>query len=331
MLLDRSVFKLKTISRQIYELGIVPVVKLDRAEDAVPLAKALMNGGLPVAEITFRTDAAEESIKKIAAELPEMLIGAGTILTTEQADRAMTAGAKFIVSPGLNEKVVSHCVEKGYPIYPGCSTPGDVERALALGINEIKFFPAEQSGGLEMIKALSAPYVNATFMPTGGINEANLNSYLAFDKIIACGGSWMVKDDLIKAGRFDEIERLTAAAVQKMLSFSIVHIGCNCGDEATAQADAKELGSLLGLPLNESAGNIFVGSIFEIIKSNYLGKNGHIAIGTNSVDRAAAYFAARGFALHSEAVSYDDKGRMKVAYLEKEFAGFAVHLVNAVK
>jgi len=316
------------ISRQIYELGIIPVVKLDRAEDAVPLANALIKGGLPVAEITFRTDAAAESIRQITTNLPNMLVGAGTVLTTEQADRAIEAGAKFIISPGFDEVVVNHCIKKGYPIYPGCSTASDVAKALSMGLTEIKFFPAEQAGGLDMIKALSAPYVNARFMPTGGINEANLNTYLAFDKILACGGSWMVKDDLIKTGKFDEIEKLTAAAVQKMLGFSIMHIGCNCGDEASAKSDAQELGNLLGLPVTDNPTNLFVGTIFELIKSTYLGKNGHIAIGTNSVDRAAAYFQARGFALHDEAVSYDDKGRMKVAYLAKEFAGFAVHFVN---
>lgn len=188
------------VLRKIQLMGIVPVVKLDDAKDAVPLAKALCDGGLPCAEVTFRTAAAEESIRLMREAFPHMLIGAGTVLTTEQVDLAVNAGATFIVSPGLNPKVVRYCVDKGIPITPGCSAPSDVEVAIELGLEVVKFFPAEAAGGLAMIKAMAGPYVNMKFMPTGGINANNLTSYLDFPKVIACGGSWMVKDDIIKAG-----------------------------------------------------------------------------------------------------------------------------------
>ena len=203
--------------KKIGETGIIPVVVLNRVADAEPLAESLIKGGLPCAEVTFRTDAAEESIRAIAKKFPEMFVGAGTVLTVEQADRAVDAGAKFIVSPGLNPKVVEHCLKKNYPITPGIMTPSELEIALGFGLDVVKFFPAENAGGLKMIKAISAPYTMMKFMPTGGINTTNVRDYLACDKILACGGSWMVKGDLINAGDFAKIEELTkeAAAIVK--------------------------------------------------------------------------------------------------------------------
>lgn len=202
------------VLEKIQKIGIVPVVVLNDAKDAAPLAKALCDGGLPCAEVTFRTDAAEESIRIMSTEFPQMLVGAGTVLTTEQVDRAVAAGAKFIVSPGLNPKVVKYCIEKGVPVTPGTCTPSEVEQAIELGLEVVKFFPAEPAGGLNMIKAMAAPYVGMKFMPTGGINPKNVREYLAFDKILACGGSWMVKGSLVDAGEFDKIEELTREAVE---------------------------------------------------------------------------------------------------------------------
>ena len=202
------------ILQKISEIRIVPVVAIDRAEDAVNLGRALMNGGIPCAEVTFRTDAAEEAIRIMSREFPEMLIGAGTVLKTEQVDRAVAAGAKFIVSPGLNPKVVGYCVNKGIPMVPGCANPSDIEAALEFDLEVVKFFPAEALGGLPLIKAMSAPYGNVKFMPTGGINAGNILKYLEFKKVIACGGSWMVDKKLIAEGRFDEIERLCKEAVE---------------------------------------------------------------------------------------------------------------------
>lgn len=197
---------------KIKEIGIVPVIVLDDVKDAVPLAKALMDGGLPCAEVTFRTAAAEDSIRAISEAYPDMLVGAGTVLTTEQVDRALAAGAKFMVSPGFNPRIVKYCQEKGVPITPGCSSPTDIEQALEHGLKVVKFFPAEQLGGLPMIKALAGPYVDVSFMPTGGINAANVKDYLAYNRILACGGSWMVKKDMIQAGDFDGIAILVKEA-----------------------------------------------------------------------------------------------------------------------
>ena len=202
------------VLEKIQKIGIVPVVVLDDAKDAAPLAKALCEGGLPCAEVTFRTAAAEESIRIMSEQFPEMLVGAGTVLTTEQVDRAVAAGAKFIVSPGVNPRTVKYCVEKGILITPGCANPSDIEQALENGLDVVKFFPAEPAGGLKMIKAMAAPYVGVKFMPTGGINQNNVRDYLAYDRILACGGSWMVKGDMVAAGEFDKIKELAKEAVE---------------------------------------------------------------------------------------------------------------------
>ena len=204
---------MKTMEEQLKELGVVPVVVLNDAKDAVPLAEALVEGGLPCAEVTFRTEAAEESIRLIAEKYPDMLVGAGTVLTIEQVDRAVAAGAKFIVSPGFDPEIVDYCLDKGVPVFPGCVTPSEVAQAVKRGLKIVKFFPAEQFGGLATIKALAAPYTGLKFMPTGGVSAKNLEDYLSYDKIIACGGSWMVKGDLVKAGEFDKIRELTEEAV----------------------------------------------------------------------------------------------------------------------
>ena len=202
------------VSETIQKMGVVPVVVLNDTKDAAPLAKALVEGGLPCAEVTFRTEAAEESIRIMTTEYPEMFVGAGTVLTIDQVDRAVAAGAKFIVSPGFDPEIVDYCIEKDIPVYPGCITPSEVALAVKRGLKVIKFFPAEQFGGVSTIKALAAPYTGVKFMPTGGVSAKNLESYLSFDKIVACGGSWMVKGDLVKAGKFDEITELVKEAVQ---------------------------------------------------------------------------------------------------------------------
>ena len=207
------------ILEQLGTYGIVPVVVLQDAAKAEPLAEALCKGGLACAEVTFRTDAAEESIRIMSEKFPEMLVGAGTVLTIEQADCAVKAGAKFIVSPGLNPEVVKWCQAHEVPVIPGIVTPTEMEQAIGLGLTMVKFFPAEPAGGISMIKAMAAPYTGIRFMPTGGINAKNLEDYLSCDKILCCGGSWMVKGDLVKAGEFDKIRELTAEA--KKLADSI--------------------------------------------------------------------------------------------------------------
>ena len=203
-----------SILERIREIGIVPVIAISDVEKAVPLARALLDGGIPCAEITFRTAEGEESIRRVAKEVPEVLLGAGTVLNTDQVDRAVNAGAKFLVSPGFNRTVVNYCVQNNILIVPGCSTPTDMEAALEFGLDTVKFFPAEQAGGLAYIKACAAPYTKLRFMPTGGINTNNIGTYLKFDKVIACGGSWMVTKELINAGKFDEITKISKEAIK---------------------------------------------------------------------------------------------------------------------
>jgi len=194
-------------------LGLVPVVKIERAEDAVELGRALLAGGLPCAEITFRTEAAEEAIRRIASSLPDIVLGAGTILSVDQADRAVSAGAKFIVSPGFNRKVVDWCLGNQIPVTPGVVTPTEIDMALEVGLDILKFFPAEAMGGIKTLKAISAPYGGVKFIPTGGISRDNLADYLTLPSVHCCGGSWLVKADLITAGKFDEITYLAQQAV----------------------------------------------------------------------------------------------------------------------
>lgn len=310
------------------KLGIVPVIALDNKEDALPLAKALCDGGLPCAEVTFRTDAAEESIQIITKAYPDMLVGAGTVLTTEQADRALDAGAQFIVSPGFSPKVVSHCLERGVTIIPGCTSPTDIEQAMEFGLEVVKFFPAEASGGVQMIKALAAPYSKIKFMPTGGITAKNLTSYLDFNKVIACGGSWMVNNELICQGHFEEITNLTKEAVSTLLGFELAHIGINAKEETEANSLSSTLDKLLGFKSKEGNASIFVGSAIEIMKQPYLGAHGHIAIKTNYIHRAIYHLQMRGFDFDMNTAKYDEKSNLKAIYLRKEYGGFAIHLVQ---
>jgi 2-dehydro-3-deoxyphosphogluconate aldolase/(4S)-4-hydroxy-2-oxoglutarate aldolase len=314
--------------KKIQKMGIVPVVKLDDAKDALPLAKALVEGGLPCAEVTFRTSAAEESIRLMRQAYPDMLIGAGTVLTTEQVDQAVNAGATFIVSPGLNPRIVRYCVDKDIPITPGCSNPSDIEAAIELGLEVVKFFPAEAAGGLAMIKAMAAPYVNMKFMPTGGINAKNLISYLDFNKIIACGGSWMVSDELIKAGDFDRITALTKEAVTLMLGFELRHIGINAANETEADGIAASFERLFGFAKNAGSSSIFAGTGIEVMKQPFLGQNGHIAIQTNYIERAIYHLEAQGFTFNQESKKYGKNDKLTAIYLNEELGGFAIHLVQ---
>ena len=314
---------------ELYSIGLIPVIKIENAEDAVPLAKALIDGGLPAAEITFRTKCAAEAIKNITDAYPEMLVGAGTVLTTEQVDAAIAAGSKFIVSPGLNPKTVSYCLSKGVPMLPGCANPSDVEAALELGLTTVKFFPAEAVGGLKMLKAMAAPYGQLTFMPTGGINENNLLDYLKFNKIIACGGSFMVNEELIKAKDWAAITALTKNAVKIMLGLEFTHMGINTENAEEAKRSAKLFEVMFGMTNRETSKSVFAGEAFEFMNGKGPGRCGHIGIRTNFVDRAMAYFKRMGFEFDESSIVYDDKtGKPKFVYFKDEISGFAVHLVQ---
>ena len=263
----------------------------------------------------------------MSSKFPELVVGAGTVLTPEQADRAMNAGAKFIVSPGLNPKVVKHCLDKGYPIVPGTSNPSDVEVAIELGLDVVKFFPAEAAGGLNMIKSMAAPYTQMKFMPTGGINATNLKSYLDFNKIVCCGGSWMVKKDMVAAGDFEGIKKLTREAVDTMLGFEMRHVGVNMANAEEAEELADTLEKMFSFPKKVGNSSIFSGTGFEIMKKQGRGTHGHIAIATNYIERAIYHLQKRGFEFDEDSRVIKE-GKLKAIYFKGSFGGFDMHLVQ---
>ena len=316
------------VLQQISNIGIIPVIAIEDAEQAVPLARALVAGGLPAAEVTFRTAAGEEAIRRIAKEVPEMLVGAGTVLTKEQADRALAAGAQFIVSPGFNPEVTRYVIEKGALMMPGTATPGEMEQAMSLGLDVVKFFPAEQNGGVAKLKALAGPYTNLRWMPTGGVNTKNMMDYLGFDKIVACGGTWMVKKDLINGQKWDEITAICKDAVKTMLGFELRHVGINCADEAEAERTAQMFSTVFGWEYKPGNSSVFSGTAVECMKTPYLGERGHIAVGTNNVDRAMYHLGLHGITFDESTRKTDAKGKTKAIYLKDSFCGFAVHLVQ---
>ena len=318
---------MSTMADKFEELGVIPVVVLYDVKDALPLAKALYEGGLPCAEVTFRTAAAEESIRVMHEAYPDMVLAAGTVLTTEQVDRAVAAGASLIVSPGFDPEIVDYCISKNIEVVPGIVTPSELAQAVKRGLTRVKFFPAEAAGGLKMIKAMCAAYTNVRIMPTGGINAKNISEYLECDKIFCCGGSWMVKKDLVAAGEFDKIRDLTKEAVQTMLGFELAHIGINCDSETEAEKTADAFDGLFGFTKKVGNSSVFAGTAVEAMKSKGLGSKGHIAVATNSVVRAKNYLEMMGYKFNEESAKF--KGdKMTAIYLADEIGGFAVHLVQ---
>ncbi len=314
------------LQKKIHDIGIVPVIAIDDAKKAVPLARALVKGGLSAAEVTFRTAAATDAIKAIVSEVPQMIVGAGTVLTCEQADRAIDAGASFIVSPGFNPEVTRHVISKGVCMMPGTATAGEMEQAMALGLDVVKFFPAEQNGGIEKLKALAGPYRNLMWMPTGGINTDNLDRYMSFPQILACGGTWMVKKDLIENEKWDDITRICEDAVRRMLGFRLRHIGINSENAEEGIKTAKTLSTIFGLEYNENENAVFVGKGFaEVMKFNGQGTKGHIGVTTNDVDRAIYHLGLKGITVDEETRKTDERGTFFI-YLSGEIGGFRFHL-----
>jgi len=320
--------KMDACIKELYRIGIVPVVALEDAADALPLGAALKKGGVSAIEVTFRTAAAADAIRLLTREMPELLVGAGTVLTKAQADAAIEAGAKFIVSPGFQPELVSYVLSKGVPMCPGTATPGEMEQAMALGLSAVKFFPAEQNGGAPMLKALSAPYRDLLFMPTGGVKLENLRTYLALDQVFACGGTWLATKDDIKAKAFDKITARTREAVKTMLNFRIKHVGINSKDEAEAKKTATLLCSIFDFDYNDTELSVFTGSAVEVMKFMGRGSLGHVAIGADNVDRAEYYLRQRGFSFDESTRRVDASGRTTFLYLKDEIGGFAFHLTK---
>lgn len=314
------------VEELIYTSGIMPVIKIDRTLDAVPLCRALADGGLALAEITFRTPAAAEAIALVTAELPDMTVGAGTVTCIKQAEAAQEAGAMFLVSPGFNPEVVKWCVNNNMLIYPGCTTASEVESAMNLGLRVVKFFPAEQSGGLEKIKALCGPYPTMRFMPTGGINLKNMADYLLSPRIFACGGSFMIKEELVSRGGWAEISALTRQAVTVAHGFELVGMGLNLDSAAQAVEAAEELGCLTGHKIQEGQSAVLVGSGVELVKSSGSGK-GYLIYGVLNVDRSIGYLRRRGFEPDEGSIRRNSEGNIVFAGLKKSIGGFGLHLV----
>jgi len=310
----------------IRDVGILPLTAFKSADDAVPVGNALVKGGLPLLEVTFRTSAAEESIYRLTKNCPELVVGAGTIHSIEQAEAAVKAGAKFILTAGLRQDVVDWCKQKNIMIIPGISSATDLEKALDLGMNVCKFFPASSSGGTETLKAFYGPFRQVTFVPTGGINENNMAEYLALPNVLAVGGSFVLPDSAISNKKWDEIVVRCRNIYRKLFNFEMAHVGINTKDADEAADIANRFCRLFDLESSEFTGSFFAGSMFEILKGSYLGKNGHIAILTSQIERAVAYLERKGFEINTDTLVYNSEGRLQTVYLKEEIGGFAIHL-----
>lgn len=307
--------------------GIVPVVVIEDVKNALPTAKALLDGGVDVMEITLRTKAGLDSIRAVAESCPEMLVGAGTVLTLEQCKQCVDAGAKFIVSPGFDRELVKWCMGNNVAVTPGCVTPSEITEAMALGVNVLKFFPANVYGGLPAMKSLAGPFGSVKFIPTGGVNGQNVGEFAAASFVHAVGGSWLCDKADIAAGNFDKITALCNEARQGLLGFELAHVGINATDSDESLAVAQLFNNAFGFAINSGSSSNFAGSGIEVLKSIFLGKNGHIAIRTNSIPRALAHLAKRGINVDMETAKY--KGdKMIAVYLKDEIGGFAIHLLQ---
>lgn len=314
---------------RISQIGIVPVVKITDANDALPLARALYEGGLDVAEITFRSAYAKDAIAMIHQELPEMLVGAGTVLSVEQAQAAVEAGASFIVSPGFNEKVVAWCVANDIDIYPGVSSASEVELAMSYGLKDLKFFPAQSSGGAKKIKDFSGPYQDISFMPTGGINTSNMHEYLSLPNVSAIGGSFMLPNDLIAAKDWDGIKALCQNAVKQMLAYELIHIGINSESEAASLQTAETLCRLFYFTYYKKPKSNFAGKGFEVLHGKGKGEHGHIGIYTPYPQRAMYHLSKQGVRFVEDSITRNKKTNLiNFVYLDMELAGFGIHLIN---
>ncbi len=315
------------LSERLGNIGLIPVVVFDKAEYALPAAKAMLEGGLPVMEVTLRTDAALESIKAIKQACPEIVLGAGTVLSVDQAKAAADAGCEFIVSPGFNDDVVRFCLGNGILATPGCVTPTEIDHALSFGINIIKFFPANIYGGVKACEALHGPYRAVKFIPTGGVSLDNLAEYADKDYIHAIGGGWLCSPKDMANGNFANITGTVKKSIGALLGFELAHIGINMDDKDVSLALAQEFANAFGADVKEGNSSNFTGTSVEVMNKRFRGANGHIAIRTNSIDRAVYYLGRRGY--KADMSSLVEKNGKKVAiYLENEFGGFAVHLLQ---
>ena len=314
------------VLKRLAQSGVVPVVVLEDAKDAVPTAKAMLAGGIDVMEITFRTAAAADSIKAVAQECPDMVVGAGTVINLEQCKLAVECGAKFIVSPGYDEETVAWCCDNGIPVTPGCVTPTEIMMALKHGLKVLKFFPANVYGGLSAIKSLAGPFGGVKFIPTGGVNAQNLAEFISSPYIHAVGGSWICPKADIAAGNFDKITALCKEARKTLLGFEVAHIGINTPDADAAMDVCKAFNDAFDFNVKQGNSSNFASTGVEVMKAMFKGANGHIAIRTNKMIPAIAEMERRGYELDMDSVK--DKNNIKAVYFKNEIGGFAVHLLQ---
>lgn len=315
------------VLKRLADSVVVPVVVLEKAEDAIPTANAMLAGGIDTMEITFRTACAPEAIKAVAENCPDVLVGAGTVLNLEQCKLALEMGAKFIVSPGFSEEVVAWCVENGIAVAPGCVTPSEIMSAKKYGLKMVKFFPANVYGGLTALKNLAAPFGDMKFLPTGGVNADNVGDFISAPFIHAVGGSWVCPKAEIAAGNWEKITNLCREARKAALGFEVVHVGINMPDAEAALSLAGELNKAFDMPVKDGNSSVFASSGVEIMKSPYLGTNGHIAIRTNNIGLAVSVLERKGYAVLADSAKYKN-GKLVAVYLAGEFGGFALHLLQ---
>ncbi|MDR1439420.1 MAG: bifunctional 4-hydroxy-2-oxoglutarate aldolase/2-dehydro-3-deoxy-phosphogluconate aldolase [Clostridiales bacterium] len=317
------------VLERIKRIGLVPVVAFETAEQAVPTARALLDAQLDVIEITMRTEAGIESIRRAKAQFPDMIVGAGTVLTLGKAKEAAEAGASFIVLPGYQHDIVGWCVENGVPVLPGCVTPAEIQLALQSGLKVLKFFPADVYGGVKALSALNGPFgpSGVTYIPTGGVDIKSLADYAKAPFVAAVGGGWLCSSKQIKSGDYDGIKKTVADSIDVLLGFELAHVGINAGNADESEQIAKSVDKAFHFGFVPGNSSSFAGTLVEANKSPGLGANGHIAIRTNSIDRAEYYLAKRGFAIDASTAKFKDGKRFAV-YLKSEIGGFAFHLLQ---
>jgi len=319
---------MRSIKEQIGLYGIIPVVTIKNAEDSIPIVEALETGGLPLIEVTLRSSGAIAAMERIAAERPDFLLGAGTVDSEEQAESAHNAGAKFLVSPGLNRAVAEYCQDKELPYFPGVITPTEISAAISLGLTTLKLFPAEAAGGMAWLKAVSAPFPDVSFIPTGGINLGNMNDYLRHHAVHACGGSWLTSKQDIASRNKDHIRELCREAVREMLGFSLHHVGTHLPDSRSVARVAERFSDLFKGSLVTGRNSIMVDGKLEIMSENAHSEVGHIAIGTHSLPRAIHYLERHGVNALEGSEIRSEAGDLIAVYLDVKAGGLAVHLVQ---
>lgn len=310
---------------KLYESGVIPVVKIDDENKAIELVKSFKKKGLTVLEITFRTVQAKEAIRRISEYDKDFLIGAGTILTLEQLNDAIEAGAKFLVTPGFNKKIVLEAQKRGVPIIPGVSTATEIESALENNIHFVKFFPAEAMGGLKTIKALSGPYPNVRFIPTGGINLDNMTEYTNDNRVIAVGASWMTESKDLNESNFDVIEQKIEVTMNKLLDLSFDHVGIL---SANYEKDVLELNALTKQSISKHSKSSFVGQIEIIKEKNPEVSNVHLAYKTSNIKRAIHYFENLGYIFNQNTKVFDTSNNLKAIYFEEKYVDVSIHLIQ---